>query len=222
MSAILVFPAGTFALLMLVFLRAFTRNTGMRARPLSLLIAMLSGALGTLITGLLIVWLKQLLPEHPFMSSGTLSPFLEELVKYLSLLFLVDRLLIGDDSLSMRRQGLLTGVILGLAYGLVETYLFLLTNIQQLTNTGLMGSIPLHMATSGFMAYILFQKKPHMHRVYALLTVIVFHLGYNQIVSLPAPISYLSFALLLASLTLLLNLMNAPWDEAVDGTDPGT
>lgn len=212
MPAFMIFPALTYSLLLIVFVRAFSRSTGLSARFGSTAFYTLLGGTATLLTFFLLVLIDNQFKSEQGHPGFFLSPFLEELVKFAVLYLLVNRILIAGEPLQKFRQTVLAATITGLAFGLVETYLYLFTNITLLTSSMLMGSIPLHMATGGFLGYTLTKTSRPGLSALLLSLIILFHLGYNQIVQLPPPMSYLSFLMLLIAAIILLNLLTAPRD----------
>jgi RsiW-degrading membrane proteinase PrsW (M82 family) len=216
MPAILIFPAATYALLLVVYIRAFSRATGLRVRIISAGLYSVAGASATLLAYILLSALRELTKDIAFDSGLIVSPLIEELIKLAVLHIMAGRMLLASEPLQRFRQRILSGLIIGMAFGLVETYLYLFTNIQLLTGSMILGSIPLHMVTGGYLGYLSAIRRPKITKSVLLLVIIGFHQGYNQIVQLPPPLSYLSFLLLLAGAIALLNLLTNPRDYTKD------
>jgi RsiW-degrading membrane proteinase PrsW (M82 family) len=219
MPAILVFPAATYALLLIVYVRAFIRSTGLTVKIFPVALFSLLGAAATLAAYVVLSTLRELLPANIIDYAAFISPFTEELIKYAFLSFAVRRVLITSEPLQRFRQRILSALIVGLSFGLVETYLYLFTNLTLLTGSMLLGSIPLHLGTGGFLGYVSAMRRPAAAKAVLIALIIAFHLGYNQIVMLPPPLSYLSFIMLLAAAIFLLNLITSPRDYMGDKSD---
>jgi RsiW-degrading membrane proteinase PrsW (M82 family) len=151
MPAILIFPAATYALLLVVYIRAFSRATGLRVRIISAGLYSVAGASATLLAYILLSALRELTKDIAFDSGLIVSPLIEELIKLAVLHIMAGRMLLASEPLQRFRQRILSGLIIGMAFGLVETYLYLFTNIQLLTGSMILGSIPLHMVTGGYL-----------------------------------------------------------------------
>ncbi len=217
MPALLLFPAAVYAMLIIIYTKAFIRTTGLSIRIIGITAYSLFGAGATMITYIILLTAKDMVPGYEGGLGMLISPFSEELVKYLLLAAAVGRLLLAQEPLQRFRQRVLAGIILGLSFGLVETYLYFFSNITLFTTSMLLGSIPLHMVSGGLLGYISAIQRSGVRKFILVLAVIALHLGYNQIVQLPIPLSYISFLLLLAGAIFLLNSITSPRDYSPGG-----
>ncbi len=214
MNPALLLPLFTAILLTVIYTRSFIRITGLSLCVGGIFKFAIGGVGLTLLLTLVFGWVDGIAP-NPLIGVYA-APLLEELLKLFLLIVLFRHRLVASENLQLYRQKLLAGIILGISFGTLETYLMLITRLSSMDNAAIFGSIPLHLVTTGFLASILARWKPTRTRLLLCGLVIIFHLAYNQLLLLPLPLSYLSFILLLTGCALLLTSLQRPRDFTKD------
>lgn len=214
MLSFILFPLMIFCIFNLVFIRGFSRSTGLPVLPGRVFAYFLAGVILTLTVYLLLLLFDGLFGDWYDVIRPISSPVLEDLLKILLLSLLSSRVYISGEALQIYRQRLLAGIFLGLSFGLVETYLQSL--VQSDFGPLLLGSIPLQMVVGGSIGIALSSKGDFLPRKVLFLLIILGHLLYNQGLRIPGPITWVSLIALLIASLLLVNALNSPRDPFQD------
>ncbi|MGI9257159.1 MAG: hypothetical protein ACR2PY_09535 [Salinispira sp.] len=210
MLSLIFFPLIIFCVFNLIFIQRFTRATGLSIVPTQLILYVLAGAVLTLAVYLLLLLLDTILGNTMLGSwyesfKVFSSPILEDLLKISLLSFLCSKVHVSPEQRYMHRQQILAGILLGLSFGLFETYLqsFVLSEF----GSALLGSIPLQMVIGGAFGAILSRPLPS-RRILRFL-IILGHLIYNQMLQLPGPLAVISLIVLTLASFILIHLLGA-------------
>ena len=214
MLSLILFPLIVFLIFNLVFIRGFSRSTGLRVLPTRIFIYFFAGAALTLITYLILLFFEQIFGTWYDAIRVFTTPILEDLLKILLLSLLTSRIYIVGEELQLYRQRLLSGILLGLIFGLVETYLY--SFVQTESRSFLLGSIPLQMVIGGSIGIALSGKNKPFPQKVSFLLIITGHLLYNQSLTLPGPIANVALFILLLASFILINLLYKPRNPSED------
>ena len=217
MLSLLLFPLFIFFILNLIFIRSFSRSTGLKVIPLKVTVYFFAGAGLTLLVYVILLALEGILGGWYDVGKNVLSPIVEDSLKILLLSVLTSRVFVASEQLQLYRQRLLAGILLGLAFGLVETYLYSLVRIEILLNDNLLlGSIPFQMVIGGGIGIILSSKKAFLPTKVSFALIMLGHIFYNQSLNLPRPLPHISLLLLFLASLMLLKQLNSPRDPSQD------
>ncbi len=215
MLSLIFFPLIIFCVFNLIFIQRFTRSTGLSIVPTQLILYVLAGAVLTLAVYLLLLLLDTILGSWYESFKVFSSPVLEDLLKISLLSFLCSKVHVSPEQRYMHRQRILAGILLGLSFGLFETYLqsFVLSEF----GSALLGSIPLQMVIGGAFGAILSRPLPS-RRILRFL-IILGHLIYNQMLQLPGPLAVISLIVLTLASFILIHLLGGQGNsrESDDG-----
>ncbi|AHC15088.1 PrsW family glutamic-type intramembrane protease [Salinispira pacifica] len=217
MAGIILFPAAAFVLFSLVYFRGFTRTTGMQLRLTNILLYFFASVAITILAYFILSGIKDLAWENLHHIIRTfISPLIEESLKYFTLILLLKLAYPAGEKLQLFRQTVLAGIIVGMGFGLMETYLYIIRQMELLSSIILLGSLPLHMVSAGFLGFAAAVNASRNKRIFYVLIVVTGHIIYNQLLVLPVPLSYISLLILLLGSIALLNLLTAPRDPSSD------
>ena len=214
MLSLILFPIMIFFMFNLLFIRGFIRSTGLRILPTRVCMYFFAGGVLTLVTYLILILFERIFGGWYDAVKGLTSPIIEDILKTLLLSFMTSKVYVAGEYLQMYRQRLVSGVFLGLTFGLVETYLY--SFVQTESVSALLGSIPLQMVIGGSIGIVLSRKTSPHSRNFSLFLIMLGHLLYNQGLRLPQPLNILPLLILLVSSIVLINLLNAPRDPSED------
>lgn len=217
MTGIILFPAAACILFAMVYFRGFSRTTGMQLRVMNIILYFFAAVAITILAYFILSGIKEITSSrfHPLIRTF-LSPMLEEFLKFSTLVLLLKLAYPAGEKLQIFRQTILAGIILGMGFGLMETYLYIIRQMEQLSSIILLGSLPLHMVSAGFLGLAAAVPASRIRRLLYILMITTGHILYNQLLLLPAPLSYISLVILLLGSIVLLNLITSPRDPSSD------
>lgn len=217
MAGIILFPAAALILFSLVYFRGFTRTTGMQLRLTNILLYFFASVAITILAYFILSGIKDLAGENLHHIIRTfISPLVEESLKYLTIVLLLKLAYPAGEKLQLFRQTVLAGIIVGMGFGLMETYLYIIRQMELLSSIILLGSLPLHMVSAGFLGFAAAVNASRNKRIFYVFIIVTGHIIYNQLLVLPVPLSYISLLILLLGSIALLNLITAPRDPSTD------